>query len=192
MGTKNRVTYKQSGFSLVELMVVVAIIGILATIAVPRVTKFIAKSRQSEAQVNLSSIYTLNANFFTEFQGYTSNFVAMGYEPRGNLYYNTGWSQNYVPNNYIVLKGTTPPATAINTKAVCSVDGTGVCTTLRGATGVVPANIAGTVMAAGSSSVYTAQSRAMLVSGNNEDIWTIDQDKRIRNTSDGTAPVAAP
>ena len=48
-----------SGFSLVELMVVVAIIGILATLALPRLKVFQAKARQAEARTNLKQIFTL-------------------------------------------------------------------------------------------------------------------------------------
>ena len=46
------------GFSLLELMIVVAIIGILARIALPRYRSFTAKARRGEANVNLRSIHT--------------------------------------------------------------------------------------------------------------------------------------
>ena len=54
----------QSGFSLVELMVVVAIIGVLSALAVPRFRTFQAKARQAEAKSNLSFIYTLQQSYF--------------------------------------------------------------------------------------------------------------------------------
>ena len=54
----------QKGFTLIELMIVVAIIGILAVIAVPNFQKFQARAKQSEAKTNLKGIYTAKvANF---------------------------------------------------------------------------------------------------------------------------------
>ena len=50
---------KPLGFSLLELMVVVAILGILATVAVPRFNIFRARGRQAEAKSNLGVIFTL-------------------------------------------------------------------------------------------------------------------------------------
>ena len=48
----------KKGFTLIELMIVVAIIGILAAIAIPNFLKFQAKSKQSEAKTNLGAIFT--------------------------------------------------------------------------------------------------------------------------------------
>ncbi len=94
------------GFSLVELMVVVAIIGILATIAVPQVSKFMAKAKQSEAKSNLSSLYSAEKAFFAEYNGYASRFTIVGFSPEGVLKYNIGFSAdsgngplNYTNNN---------------------------------------------------------------------------------------------
>lgn len=50
---------KKKGFTLVELMIVVAIMGVLAAIAVPLYTGYVEDARQSEAKSNLQVIRTL-------------------------------------------------------------------------------------------------------------------------------------
>ncbi|WP_224241526.1 prepilin-type N-terminal cleavage/methylation domain-containing protein [Hyalangium gracile] len=54
MSTRRR----HSGFTLIELMIVVAIIGILAAIAIPNFVRFQARARQSEVNTNLKSLFT--------------------------------------------------------------------------------------------------------------------------------------
>jgi type IV pilus assembly protein PilA len=52
-------THRQRyGFTLIELMIVVAIIGILAAIAIPNFVRFQARARQSEVSVNLKALFT--------------------------------------------------------------------------------------------------------------------------------------
>ena len=57
---------KQEGFTLIELMIVVAIIGILAAIAIPNFLQYQMKSKQSEAKVNLNAIKTSEIAFQAE------------------------------------------------------------------------------------------------------------------------------
>ena len=54
------------GFTLIELMIVVAIIGILAAIAIPNFLRFQARAKQSEAKANLKAYYTAAKSRFAE------------------------------------------------------------------------------------------------------------------------------
>src|SRR3981189_2214274 len=77
----------ESGFTLIELMIVVAIIGILAAIAIPNFIKFQARSKQSEAKANLKAIFTAQKAFFQEKDRFSSLTGEVGFEPEGNNRY---------------------------------------------------------------------------------------------------------
>lgn len=86
----------QTGFSLIELMIVVVIIGILSTIAVPQYQNFQKKAKQSEAKANLSGLYTTLKTFQAEWNQFYGDFRALGYDLAGNLQYNVGFSASHV------------------------------------------------------------------------------------------------
>lgn len=54
------------GFTLIEMMVVVLMLTILVSIGLPRLYRFIAKSRQAEAKTNLATIHTLQEAYLLE------------------------------------------------------------------------------------------------------------------------------
>ena len=70
----------QKGFTLIELMIVVAIIGILAAIAIPNFLTYQLKSRQSEAKTNLQAIKTSEVAFQSE-RGCYVGITAFGVVP---------------------------------------------------------------------------------------------------------------
>jgi type IV pilus assembly protein PilA len=76
----------KKGFTLIELMIVVAIIGILAAIAIPNFLKFQAKSKQSEAKTNLGAIFTGELAYFGE-QNMYGNFPQINWSPSGTPRY---------------------------------------------------------------------------------------------------------
>ena len=67
---------KPLGFSLLELMVVVAILGVLATVAVPRFNIFRSRARQAEAKANLGQMFTLQESFAIEHEKYYDGVAA--------------------------------------------------------------------------------------------------------------------
>jgi prepilin-type N-terminal cleavage/methylation domain-containing protein len=62
-------TKKQKGFTLVELMIVVAIIGVLAAVAIPKFADMLEKSREGATKGNLSAIKSAISNYYADQQG---------------------------------------------------------------------------------------------------------------------------
>ena len=76
----------KKGFTLIELMIVVAIIGILAAIAIPNFLRFQAKSKQSEAKGNLGGIFTAEVAYQGE-RNFFGNFAQIAWAPTGTPRY---------------------------------------------------------------------------------------------------------
>ncbi len=106
---------KNKGFTLIELMIVVAIIGILAAIAIPNFIRFQARSKQSEAKSNMKSLFTAQKSYYQEKDRYSQLVKVIGFAPeRGNryAYYNGPIASGLIDRT--AAAGTeTSPATAV-------------------------------------------------------------------------------
>lgn len=71
---------KNYGFSLVEIMIVVVIIGILATLAYPRLQRYLVSSRQLEAKTNLMAIFTAQKIYQASNRKYANTLNQLGVE----------------------------------------------------------------------------------------------------------------
>jgi len=79
--------HNRSGFTLIELMIVVVIIGILAALAIPRFMQATVKSRQSEAKGILKQVYTMERTFRQETGAYSVDLNGIGVEVPLNAEY---------------------------------------------------------------------------------------------------------
>jgi type IV pilus assembly protein PilE len=67
-------------FTLQEHLVVLAIIGILILLALPSLMPLISKAKSTEAQTQLTHLYTLEKSYFYIHSKYSDNFEELGFE----------------------------------------------------------------------------------------------------------------
>ena len=72
------------GFTLIELMIVVAIIGILAAIAIPNFLNYQCKAKQSEAKQSLGTIAKNEEAYISEFNKYADTSAKLGFSVKGS------------------------------------------------------------------------------------------------------------
>ncbi len=83
-------TSVKNSFTLIELMVVVAIIIFLSSLAIPRYFKYFSKAKQTEAAIMLASLHTAQKIYWAEHNKYTKKLSgpnSLDWEPSG---YNGG------------------------------------------------------------------------------------------------------
>lgn len=69
----------QTGFTLLELMIVVAIVGFLAAIAYPSYTAYVTKSMRSVGQSALTQVASRQEQYFLDNKAYAANLTLLGY-----------------------------------------------------------------------------------------------------------------
>lgn len=186
-GKMKRLLAKKEGFSLIELMIVVAIIGILAAVAVPNYQKFTRKAKQAEGKSLLSGYFTSAKATMAEMGVHNGNFPVVGFKPEGELIYRLG----------VADSGAGLPTTFANVQSDVS------CVITTGAAADCPGGYitwnnhpvstatawAAAFNPAAAATTFTATAAADLLGGGgaaNLDVWQIDQNKNLQIQQDGT------
>lgn len=73
----------RAAFSIIELLLVIAIIIFLVKVLIPRYSQYYAKARQAEVALNLSAAYTAQQTYQLEHGHYAPTLQALGWTPRG-------------------------------------------------------------------------------------------------------------
>lgn len=191
---------RQDGFTLVELMVVVAIIGLLSAVAIPNFQKYQARSKTAEAKLQLSAIYTAEASFFSDYNIYSHCLRYMGYDPTEEIssrYYTTGFLA--FPTIDVTAYGSAtnaginatecpsaysaPSAVFTSGKALGAVST--ISTYLHSSTGGTQATTASMTYLAGAAGIIHKNFTTISTVGSAASYFTIDQNKKISTVQNG-------
>jgi len=102
-------------FSMIELMVVVAIIGVLAAIGIPEYSKFQSKARQSEAKLSLAALFTAEESFRQHWNTFSVTLSNVGFSVQGSrLRYVTGFTAGGGCSGYTTTGGQPAEVTTVD------------------------------------------------------------------------------
>jgi len=98
------------GFTLIEVMITVAIIGILAAIAIPNYTRYITQGNRTAAESFMFEVASMQERYLVDNRAYGANLTALGY---------TTLPASVAPNYQITVTATAaPPAYLITATPV--------------------------------------------------------------------------
>jgi type IV pilus assembly protein PilE len=90
------------GFTLIELMIVVAVIGVLAIIAFPAYEQYGTKARRADAKISLTELAQRQESYYADNNGYADTFPKLGLNGTNYGFKKTGDNLFSKDENYIL------------------------------------------------------------------------------------------
>ena len=156
----------RNAFTLIELMIVVAIIAFLAAIAMPQYFKYQAKARQAEVAINLASLHTAEQAYFAENGEYStvlSGENGIGWKPEG--YKGGGKNENFYYTYGFYFSGAQEGVHYFTGKLETPAESLGA--------------------SSASKEGFTAKAAGDISGKGQADVWKIDESRRIENVQNG-------
>lgn len=121
---------KQHGFTLIELMITVAIIGILAAVAYPSYTDYIRKGKRATAQATLIELASKEQTYLLDRRVYTTNLTSLGFVAPKEIENDYTFAIDSISDSPLAFKAKATPSTALTAKGeqVLTVDHLGAQT----------------------------------------------------------------
>lgn len=118
------------GFTLVELMIVVAVIAILAALAIPNYTRYAQRTRRVEARDLLMRIAAAQERYYTNFNRYAGNLTAAA--PAGLGFATANSERGYYVAAIAVPAGASPQTYTLTAAPVAGTpQASDACATIR-------------------------------------------------------------
>lgn len=158
----------KAGFTLVELMIVVAIVGFLASLAVPNYYTYLAKAKQAEVSMNLASLHAAQQAYWAENGTYKATLCGkdgIGWQPGG-------YQQDRSSQNFHYTYGFNLPGSQEGTHYFIGKLNTGA------------EHLQKTLI---EDDRFIAAAAGKLRKNGKIDIWVIDEARNIRHVQDGLA-----
>ena len=134
---------KHSGFTLIELMITVAIVAVIAAIAIPSYDNYVRETRRADAQISLVRVAQKQEQYHSMNSGYATALSDLGLSSESDEGFyslaltNTGCSSGYV-GCFQITATATGPQSSDSSCATLSLDQSGTRSSTGGATDCWP------------------------------------------------------